>query len=203
MKLGRLILRVVVGGLFVGHGTQKLFGWFGGHGVEGTAGFFESVGLRPGERHARAAGTTEAVAGALFAVGLATPVAAAGLAAVMLAAIAKVHAKNGLWVTEGGFEYNLVLLAALAGLVEEGPGPLSFDAALGIERRGGAWALATLGAGAAGAAVALRSSAADGADADLPTAAEAQSREAAADPADVTADPSVRHTAARSESRLS
>ena len=53
MHIGRLFLRGVVGPLFVGHGTQKLFGWFGGHGLEGTAGFFESgLGLRPGKRHA-------------------------------------------------------------------------------------------------------------------------------------------------------
>ena len=42
MNLGKLAVRGVVGPLFVGHGTQKLFGWFGGHGLEGTAGFFES-----------------------------------------------------------------------------------------------------------------------------------------------------------------
>src|SRR5262249_32793408 len=30
MKIGRLLVRLVVGGLFVGHGTQKLFGWFDG-----------------------------------------------------------------------------------------------------------------------------------------------------------------------------
>ncbi|MGH3003625.1 MAG: DoxX family protein, partial [Gaiellaceae bacterium] len=50
--MGRLLLRAVVGGIFVGHGTQKLFGWFGGPGLEGTAGFMESLGLRPGKRHA-------------------------------------------------------------------------------------------------------------------------------------------------------
>jgi len=37
MKIGALLLRLVVGGLFVGHGTQKLFGWFGGHGLDATA----------------------------------------------------------------------------------------------------------------------------------------------------------------------
>ena len=56
MDFGRLLLRGVVGPLFVGHGTQKLFGWFGGHGIEGTGGFFENLGLRPGKRHATAAG---------------------------------------------------------------------------------------------------------------------------------------------------
>jgi putative oxidoreductase len=49
MRLGTLAIRGVVGPLFIGHGTQKLFGWFGGHGLEGTAGFFEqALGLRPG-----------------------------------------------------------------------------------------------------------------------------------------------------------
>ena len=73
MKLGRLILRLIVGGYFFGHGTQKLFGWFGGHGPEGTGQFFESIGLRPGKRHALAAGAAEAGGGALLVVGAATP----------------------------------------------------------------------------------------------------------------------------------
>ena len=56
MDIGRTTLRLVIGPLFVCHGTQKLFGWFGGHGLEGTAGFFESkLGLKPGKRHAAAA----------------------------------------------------------------------------------------------------------------------------------------------------
>ena len=60
MKLGRLLLRLSVGGFFVGHGTQKLFGWFGGHGLDATAAGFEQLGLRPGRRHAIAAGAAEA-----------------------------------------------------------------------------------------------------------------------------------------------
>src|ERR1035437_1658991 len=39
MKIGRLLLRLAVGGFLFGHGTQKLFGWFGGHGLEATGGF--------------------------------------------------------------------------------------------------------------------------------------------------------------------
>jgi putative oxidoreductase len=119
MKLFRLIMRVLIGALFVGHGTQKLFGWFGGHGVEATGGFFESLGLRPGKRNAIAAGASEAGGGALLAAGLATQVAA-------------------------------VLIAAVLGLVEAGPGDLSLDHALGIERSGLGWALFALGAGTAG-----------------------------------------------------
>src|SRR5436305_46256 len=142
MKLGLTMVRGVIGGLFVGHGTQKLFGWFGGHGPEATGQFFESLGLRPGERHARAAGAAEAGGGALLAAGLFTPAAAAALIGTMTTAIRKVHLKNGPWVTNSGYEYNLVLIAALFALADLGPGDLSLDHALGIEVKGPLVALA-------------------------------------------------------------
>src|SRR3954464_7664384 len=87
VHLIRTLLRVLVGGLFIGHGTQKLFGWFGGYGPDGTGQFFDSVGIRPGRRNALAAGSTEAGCGVLIALGLATPLAAAGLSAVMITAL--------------------------------------------------------------------------------------------------------------------
>jgi putative oxidoreductase len=174
MTLGRLLTRLTLGGLFVGHGTQKLFGWFGGGGMDETAQQFDSLGLRPGRRHALAAGVAEAGGGVLLAAGLATPLAAAALSGVMLTAIQKVHWKNGPWVTNGGFEYNAVLITALFGIVESGPGPWSLDAELGIEKRGTAWALAALATGAAGAALAIRASTAmDTSAADEPTRGEA------------------------------
>ena len=77
MKLSLLVVRAVIGGLFVGHGTQKLFGWFGGHGPEGTGQFLEQVGMRPGRRNVVAAGTAEAAGGALLVAGLLTPLAGA------------------------------------------------------------------------------------------------------------------------------
>src|SRR6476659_1191525 len=141
MKLGRLILRVVIGALFAGHGTQKLFGWFGGHGLEGTAGFFESLGLKPGKRNAVAAGVSEAAGGALLATGLAMPLAGAAITGTMTTAIRHVHGPKGPWTTEGGWEYNAVLIAATLALVEDCCG-------LG-------WAL---GAGAAGVAGSLATS---------------------------------------------
>src|SRR3954454_17468042 len=93
MDLGRLILRGVVGPLFVGHGTQKLFGWFDGHGPDATGGFFESIGLRPGKRHATAAGWSETLGGALLTLGALTPVAQAMITGTMVTAIRKVHAQ--------------------------------------------------------------------------------------------------------------
>jgi putative oxidoreductase len=154
MKIGRLLLRLAVGGFFIGHGTQKLFGWFGGYGLEGTAQGFESLGLRPGKRHALAAGTAEAGGGALIALGAATPVAASVLTATMLTAINRAHLKNGPWATNGGYEYNVVLIAAVLALAETGPGSPSVDAALGSERYGPKWAAWALLAGVAGAATA-------------------------------------------------
>lgn len=148
MKLGRLVIRLVVGLLFAGHGAQKLFGSFGGHGPDGTGQFFESLGLRPGRRNALAAGTSETVGGALLAAGLFTPLAATALSATMITAIRTVHAANGPWASDGGYEYNLVLLAALFALADAGPGPWSLDHALSLETSGMPWALAQLGAGA-------------------------------------------------------
>jgi putative oxidoreductase len=149
MKFARLLLRLVVGALFIGHGTQKLFGWFGGYGLDATAQGFEKMGVRPGRLNAIAASTTEAAGGALLVLGLATPLAAAGLVAVMLTAINRVHLKNGPWTTNGGYEFNLVLIAAALALAETGPGPLSVDR---DRFAGPGWALAALLGGIAGAA---------------------------------------------------
>jgi putative oxidoreductase len=151
MDFGRFLLRGVVGPLFVGHGTQKLFGWFDGHGPDATGGFFESLGLRPGKRHATAAGWAETAGGALLTLGAFMPLAAATITGVMTTAIRKVHAQNGPWATQNGYEYNLTLIAAMAALTEAGPGRPSVDEGLfGDTFKGKGWALAALAAGVAG-----------------------------------------------------
>jgi putative oxidoreductase len=150
MTIGRLLLRLMVGSLFVGHGTQKLFGWFGGPGLDATAASFEKLGMKPSRIHALAAGLAETGGGALLAVGYATPLAAATLTATMLTAIERVHAKNGPWAVNQGYEYNLVLIGAMLTLAETGPGTL----ALGKRRSGPWWALTALAVGVAGAAAA-------------------------------------------------
>ncbi len=156
MKLIVLFVRLVVGGLFIGHGTQKLFGWFGGYGPDGTAGYMESLGMKPGRQHALAAGATEAGGGALLALGLATPAAGAAITGVMTTAIRTVHQPNGPWVTENGWEHPATVIAAVLAVVEAGPGSLSLDAALGKERKGTGWALAALIAGVGGSALLLK-----------------------------------------------
>jgi putative oxidoreductase len=161
MDFGKTLLRTVVGALFVGHGTQKLFGWFGGSGPEGTAGFFEKLDLRPGRRQALAAGAAEAGGGGLLALGFLTPLAASALTGVMATAIRKVHGPKGPWNTQGGYEYNLVLTAAVLALAAEGPGRPSLDAALLPRFRGPGWALLALGAGVGGSLLATSERAAE------------------------------------------
>lgn len=155
MEVGLLALRVIIGGLFVGHGAQKLFGRFRGAGLDGTGKFFESVGLRPGRMMAMTAGLAELTGGTLFALGLLTPLAAALLIAVMCSAIATVHWRNGLWVTEDGFEYPLVLAAVAFAVTAIGAGAWSLDEALSLDVAGLGWALAALATGLLGAIAAL------------------------------------------------
>jgi putative oxidoreductase len=153
MTIGTVAIRGVVGPLFIGHGTQKLFGWFGGHGLEGTGGFFESIGMRPGRRHATAAGVAEALGGALITIGALTPLASTMVIGTMATAIRKVHAPNGPWVTDNGYEYTAVVIAAMVALTDLGPGRPSLDARLCPDWKGPTWAVAALGAGVAGSYV--------------------------------------------------
>jgi putative oxidoreductase len=155
MNIGRVLARVTIGGLFVGHGTQKLFGWFGGPGVEGTAGMMDKLEMRPARRNALAVGVTEAAGGALLVAGALMPVAAATLTGVMATAIRKVHFEKGLWNTGGGYEFNLTLVAAAIALVDTGPGKPSVDDSLGLKLDGNFWALAALAAGVAGSGAAI------------------------------------------------
>jgi len=174
MSFGIAILRAVVGGLFIGHGLQKLLGKFGGHGLDGTAGFFESLGLRPGKVHATAAGVAETGGGALLLLGAATPLGAAAVTGTMTVAIQKVHRPKGPWVSEGGYEYNAVLMAAVFAITAAGPGAFSLD------RRewGAGWAIAQLAAGVGGGLALIKFAEAQGADLESPDSPDGFAREA-------------------------
>ena len=130
MDLGLLLIRLVIGLLFVGHGAQKLFGWFGGYGLKGTAGWLESMNMKPGILMALMAGLSEFIGGLLFVLGLLTPLAGLLIAATMFMAIVKVHGANGLWSTSNGYEYNLSIIAVVIGLALIGPGKYAIDAFL-------------------------------------------------------------------------
>jgi putative oxidoreductase len=155
MKFARLLARLFIGAMFIGHGTQKLFGWFGGPGIDGTTGMMEKLELAPPRANAYAASLSETLGGVAIALGAFTPAAAASLIGTMTTAIRTVHLKNGFWSTGGGYEYNLTIIAALLLIVDGGPGALSVDGALGIEDTGAGAALGALALGVLGSTVTL------------------------------------------------
>jgi putative oxidoreductase len=140
MSYGLLALRVILGLVMAGHGAQKLFGWFGGGGPKGTGGMFGQLRFRAPLVMALVAGVAEFGGGLLLAMGLLTPLAALAITGVMINAVATVHWRNGLWSHAGGYEYNLIILAAVVALAATGPGDYSLDAAIGwADNISGVW----------------------------------------------------------------
>jgi len=133
-NVGLLALRVALGLVFLGHGAQKAFGAFGGPGFAGATGFIGSLGFRPARFWAGLAVGGELLAGALFVLGLFTPLAALLVLGTMAVAIAKVHGPKGFFAQNGGYEYNLVLIYAALALLLAGPGTYSLDHLLGLVR---------------------------------------------------------------------
>jgi putative oxidoreductase len=131
-----LLLRAVVGFVFVGHGAQKLFGWFGGGGIDGTAAFFESISIPAPHFFAVFVGLTELGGGLLIAAGLLTVAAAAALIGDMLVAIVTLTGAHGFFVEtpNGGWEINFVIIGLLGALTLIGAGAWSIDSALGLAR---------------------------------------------------------------------
>lgn len=155
MSLGLLIIRFVIGVLMVGHGTQKLFGWFGGGGPEGTGGMLASLGYPHARKMATLTGLAEAGGGAMLAFGLVTPIAAAALIGVMVNAIFTAHAGKGPWNQNGGWEYPLVIATTSFGIAWTGPGAVSLDNALGWNPHDAMAGLTALALGILSAVVAL------------------------------------------------
>jgi putative oxidoreductase len=133
-QVGPLVLRLALGAVFVAHGAQKLFGIWGGGGLTGTAAYFAQIGLAPAFPLALVVGIVEFAGGLLLAAGAFTVITAAVLAANMLVAVWTVHLASGFFLNwtlapgQGhGYEFNLVLIAALVSLTFTGPGALSVD----------------------------------------------------------------------------
>lgn len=128
--VGLFVLRVSFGVGLAAHGYNKVFG---GGGLAGTGRWFGSIGMRWPRWQARLAAATEIGAGLLFAAGLITPFAAAGIIGVMLVALWVAHRNNGFFVFyEGqGWEYTAAIAIAAWAVATIGPGRISLDHALG------------------------------------------------------------------------
>ncbi|GAC56151.1 hypothetical protein GOHSU_04_00200 [Gordonia hirsuta DSM 44140 = NBRC 16056] len=140
--LGLLVLRVVVGILFVMHGLQKLtqWSWVDGMGVDGFAGFLANnaaeqdatLGFSADATHALAiaGGFTETIAGVFLILGLLTPIAAAAGLGVMIVAITyRVTLAGGFsfFAGSGGLEYEYLIAAACIAIILTGAGLYSLD----------------------------------------------------------------------------
>jgi putative oxidoreductase len=122
-----LLVRLVVGSLFIGHGLQKTLGWFGGQGFAKWTEDVGKLGLQPPALWAALEGTAEIVGGTFIVLGFFTAIGAAMIIGDMFVATIKVHLAKGLWSQQGGFEYNLVLIAILLAIGLMGPGLYSLD----------------------------------------------------------------------------
>lgn len=132
--LGPLVLRVVVGVVFIAHGYNHI--WGGGK-IEGTAGWFASLGMKPGPLHAWLASLVEIVAGVMCIVGLLTPFAGAGVVGVMLVAWLINHKDNGFFIFRPGegYEYVMTLTFAGAAVGIIPPGEWSLDHAFDLTEK--------------------------------------------------------------------
>ena len=132
LALGLLILRLALGLIVAAHGAQKLFGWWGGTGMTGWTAAMTRMRIRPAVPWAWTSALAELVGGLLVAIGFLNPLGSFALTGSMLVAIALVHWPKGFWTTKGGYEFNLLIIAAAAAVAIAGPGAYSLDSALGV-----------------------------------------------------------------------
>jgi putative oxidoreductase len=151
MSYGLLLLRLVLGLTMAAHGSQKLFGWWGGPGLRGMHGWLNSMRFRGGWLPVLLIVTAELGGGIALALGLVTPIAALGVVTAMMVAVWTVHKSKGFWNSNGGYEYNLLIVAAGAALAATGPGRFSLDRVFGWDDNlsGVWWGVGVLAAGVA------------------------------------------------------
>jgi putative oxidoreductase len=124
-----LLARLWMGGVIFAHGWRHLKSVRSGPGM---ANWFESLGLKPGKLHAWNVTLTELAVGPALVLGLLTPAAYGGVAAIVLVALITNHRGNGFWSNNPGegWEYTGTLAALSLALATLGPGSWSLDDAL-------------------------------------------------------------------------
>ena len=128
-------IRLALGIMIVGHGAQKLLGWFGGFGLEGTLGYFASIGVPAAAAWLVIA--AEFLGGLGLITGLLGRVAAAGVAAVLVGAVfLGGHINNGFFMnwtgsqSGEGWEFFLLATTMAVAIAVRGSGAMSLDRAL-------------------------------------------------------------------------
>jgi putative oxidoreductase len=124
------LLRVVVGAIFIAHGSQKLFTV----GLAGVAGMFGQMGVPLPGITGPAIAFLEFFGGITLILGLFTQPIALLLAVDMLGAIALVQIGKGL---VGGYELELLLMTSSLALALAGAGEYSLDRVLAARKAEG------------------------------------------------------------------
>lgn len=117
-----LLVRIIVGVIFAAHGAQKLFGAFGGMGLAKTV---ETMTENMGNVLPYLVIIGEFFGGIGLICGFLSRFSAASLIVIMIGAIAMVHGKNGFFLKDSGFEYNIALIGLLIPILLCGPGAIS------------------------------------------------------------------------------
>jgi putative oxidoreductase len=129
------VARLALGAVMLPHGAQKLLGWFGGYGFHGTMGFLTGAAHLPWVV-ALLVILAESLGSLALVLGFAGRFMAAGITAVMVGAIATVHAANGFFMNWNGtakgegFEYHILAIALALVVMLKGSGAASVDRAL-------------------------------------------------------------------------
>ncbi len=118
-----LVARVAIGFVLLAHGWQKLHDYT----LDGTAAAFGDMGVPAPAAAALFATVVEIVGGLALIAGLLTPVFAAVNVVNLLGALVIVHAGNGVFVENGGYELVLALIAGLVLVLALGAGRFSAD----------------------------------------------------------------------------
>jgi putative oxidoreductase len=130
--MASLILRIMLGVVFLPHGAQKVLGWFGGHGFSGTMGYFTDTMGIPAV-FAFLAIMAESLGAVALILGFLTRIAAFGIGTVMTVAVLMVHLPYGFFMNwfgnqQGeGFEFHILAIAIALALIVKGGGKWSID----------------------------------------------------------------------------
>ncbi len=127
-----MILRVLLGVVFLPHGMQKLLGWFGGYGFDGTMGFFTGTLGIPAVL-AFLAIIAEGLGSLGLLTGFLTRISAFGIGVNMVVAIILLHLQHGFYMNWSGkqagegYEFHLLVIAMSIALIIKGGGKWSVD----------------------------------------------------------------------------